>query len=98
MALTMINPASSWFEIMELPVVTLLCKQTANGKELLIADKIFDKTLEHKDKLVNKIWLFRYPRSCYLIYADNRSEFKLYFEYLYESYSITHKLITVKNP
>ncbi len=38
MALTMINPASSWFKIAELPVVELLHQQTVNGKELLIAD------------------------------------------------------------
>ncbi len=45
MALTMINPASSWFEIAELPVVEQLRWQTVNGKDLPIADKIFDKTL-----------------------------------------------------
>ncbi len=44
MALTMINPTSSWCEITKLPVITQLRKQTVNGKELLIADKIFDKT------------------------------------------------------
>jgi hypothetical protein len=47
MALTMINPASSWFETAELPVVKRLRQQTVNGKELLIADEIFDKTSEH---------------------------------------------------
>ncbi len=46
MALTIINPASSWLEIAELPPVERLCKKTVNSKELLIADKIFDKTLE----------------------------------------------------
>ncbi len=56
MALTMINPASSWFEIVELPVITRLHRQTANGKELLTTDKIFDKTLGHIAKLVNKTW------------------------------------------
>jgi hypothetical protein len=54
MALTMINPASSWFKIAELPVVERLRQQTVNGKELLIADEIFDKTSERIDKLVNK--------------------------------------------
>ncbi len=54
MALTMIDPASSWFEITELPIVTWLCRQTVNDKELIIANKIFDKTLEHIAKLVNK--------------------------------------------
>ena len=44
MALTMIDPASGWFKIAELPVVKQLRRQTVNGKELLIADEIFDKT------------------------------------------------------
>jgi hypothetical protein len=61
MAPTMIGPASSWFEIMELPVITRLRRQTVNGKELLIADKIFDKTLDYIAKLVNTSWLSRYP-------------------------------------
>ncbi len=55
MALTMINPASSWFKIAELPVVEQLRWQTVNGKELLIADEIFDKTSERIAKLVNKL-------------------------------------------
>jgi hypothetical protein len=97
MALTMIDPASSWFEIAELPVVEQLRRQTVNGKELLIANKIFDKTSERIAKLVNKTWLCRYPRCHHLIY-DNGSEFKLHFEYLCESYGIKHKPTTVKNP
>jgi hypothetical protein len=87
MALTMIDPASSWFEVAELPVVEQLPRQTVNGKELLIADKICDKTSERIAKLVNKTWLCRYPQCRHLIY-DNRSEFKLHFKYLCESYGI----------
>jgi hypothetical protein len=97
MTLTMIDPTSSWFKIAELPVVEQLCRQTVNGKEPLIADEIFDKTLERIAKLVNKTWLCRYPRCCHLIY-DNGSEFKLHFEYLCESYGIKRKPTTVKNP
>ncbi len=97
MALTMIDPAFSWFEIAELPVVEQLRQQTVNSKELLIADEIFDKTLERIVKLVNKTWLCRNPRCCHLIY-NNGSDFQLHFEYLCESYSITCKPITVKNP
>ncbi len=59
MALTMIDPASSWFEIAELPVVKQLRWQTVNGNKLLIADEIFDKTSECI-KSVNKTWLCRY--------------------------------------
>jgi hypothetical protein len=47
MALAMINPASSWFEIAELPIAKGLRGQTVTGKEHLIADEIFDKTSEH---------------------------------------------------
>jgi hypothetical protein len=97
MALTMIDPTSSWFEIAELPVVEQLRQQTVNGKDLLKADEIFDKTSERIAKLVNKTWLCRYPRCCHLIY-DNGSEFKLHFEYLCESYSIKRKPTMVKNP
>ena len=96
MALTMINPASSWFKIAELPIVERLRQQTVNGKELLIADEIFDKTSERIAKLVNKTWLCRYPWCCHLIY-DNRSEFKLHLEYLCESYGIRRKPTRVKN-
>ncbi len=97
MALTMIDPASSWFEITELPVVKQLRQQTVNGKELLIADEIFDKTSACIAKLVNKTWLCRYPRCHHLIY-NNGSEFKLHFKYLCGSYGIKRKPTTVKNP
>ncbi len=97
MALTMIDPASSWFKIAELPIVEQLRWQTVNGKELLIADEIFDKTLESIAKLKKKTWLCRYPWCCHLIY-NNGSEFKLHFEYLCESYGIKRKPTTVKNP
>ncbi len=97
MALTMIDHASSWFKIAELPVVEWLRCQTVNGKELLIADEIFDKTSERIAKLVNKTWLCRYPRCCHLIY-NNGSEFKFNFEHLCESYGITRKPTMVKNP
>jgi hypothetical protein len=84
MALTMIDPASSWFKIAELPVIKQLHQQTINGKDLLIADEIFDKTSERIAKLVNKTWLCRYPRRRHLIY-NNGSGFKLHFKYLCKS-------------
>ncbi len=96
MALTMIDPASSWFKIAELPVVEWLRRQTVNGKELLTANEIFDKTSECIAKYVNKTWLCRYPWCHHLIY-NNGSEFKLHFEYLCDSYGITRKLTPVKN-
>jgi hypothetical protein len=44
MALTMIDPASSWFEIVELPLVRQIKSYNINGKELLKAEDVFDKS------------------------------------------------------
>ncbi len=74
MALIMIDPASSWFEIVELPVVDRQRTMNVNGRELLKNDEILDKSSERIARLVNKTWLCRYPRCRYLIY-DNGSEF-----------------------
>ncbi len=97
MALTMINSATSWFEVVELPLVRRLKTVTVNGKESSIVEKIFDKTSEHIAWLVNKTWLSRYPRCCCIIY-NNGSEFKLNFEYLCVTYGIKRKPTTIKNP
>jgi hypothetical protein len=97
MALTMINPATSWFEVVEPPLVRRLKTITVNGKESSIIEEIFDKTSERIARLVNKTWLSRYPRCHYIIY-NNGSEFKLNFEYLCETYDIKRKPTMVKNP
>ena len=97
MALTMIDPTSSWFELVELSLVKRLRTSNVNGKELLQSEDIFDKSSDRIAKLVNKTWLSRYPRCRYMIY-DNGSEFKLHFEHLCDSYGIKRKPTTVKNP
>ena len=97
MALTMINPATSWFEVVELPLIRQLKTITVDGKESSIVEEIFDKTSERIAWLVNKMWLSRYPRCRYIIY-NNGSEFKLNFEYLCTTYGIKHKPTTIKNP
>jgi hypothetical protein len=43
MALTMIDPASSWFEIVELPLVSQLMTTLVNGKETVSKELIFNK-------------------------------------------------------
>jgi hypothetical protein len=96
MALTMIDPASSWFEVMELPTITRVMTNKVNGKERTIEEEIFDKLSDRIARLVNKIWLCRYPRCCYVIY-DNGLEFKLHFETLCDS-CIQRKPTTIKNP
>ncbi len=97
MALTMIDPASSWFEVGELPTIMQLMTKKVNGKERTIEEEIFDKSSDQIRRLVNKIWLCRYPQCCYLIY-DKGSEFKLHFETLFNSYGIKHKPTRIKNP
>jgi hypothetical protein len=68
-----------------------------NGKERTIEEEIFDKSSDQIARLVNKIWLCRYPRCRYLIF-DNGSEFKLHFGTLCDSYGIKRKPTTIKNP
>jgi hypothetical protein len=61
MALTMIDPATSWFKVVVLPLIRQLKSNTVDGKESSIVEEIFDKTSEHIAQLVNKMWLSRYP-------------------------------------
>ncbi len=75
MALTIINPATSWFEVVKLPLICWLKTVTVNSKESSIAEEIFNKTSDRIARLVDKTWLSRYPRCRYIIY-DNGSEFK----------------------
>jgi hypothetical protein len=44
MALTMINPATSWFEFVELPLICQFKTVTVDGNESSIVKEIFDKT------------------------------------------------------
>jgi hypothetical protein len=62
MALTMIDPASSWFKIVELLLVRQLKTIAVDGRELLASEEIFNKSSDHIAQLVNKFWLSRYPR------------------------------------
>ncbi len=44
MALTMIDPASSWFEAVQLPTIMQLMTKKVNSKERTIKEEIFDKS------------------------------------------------------
>jgi len=93
MCLTMIDPATGWFEIIELPLTEQ--QVIRNGEE--IVEVIIDKSSATISKLFNKQWLSRYPRPNNIVY-DNGSEFKLHFRDLCDSYNIKRKPTTVKNP
>ena len=55
MCLTMIDPASSWFEMVELPVKDILPTDDKTK------EAYFDKSSEMISLLVNKCWFSRYP-------------------------------------
>jgi hypothetical protein len=46
MALTMINPTTSWFKVVELTLICRLKTVTVDGKESFIIEEIFNKTSE----------------------------------------------------
>jgi hypothetical protein len=69
MCLTMIDPATSWFEIVELPTVTKLMTVPSAGKgktvkfaeNTKVAETTFGKSSAQISNLVYKTWFSRYP-------------------------------------
>ncbi len=85
MCLTMINPASSWFEMVELPVMEFITPSASSKKgtkthktKITTKGDYFGKTSTMISHLINKTWFSRYP-CCQNIIHDNGSEFKLHF-------------------
>ena len=93
MCMTMIDPATGWFEVVELPTIEVIKEK--DGRE--ITSEEFDKTSACISYLFNKTWLSRYPRPQNVI-CDNGSEFKLHFTELLKQYSVNRKPTTSKNP
>jgi hypothetical protein len=101
MCLAMIDPATSWFEIVELPVPkatesTAKDRKGQKGKKTPDKDPYFDKS-SAMIALVYSTWFCRYLRCRNIIY-DNGSEFKLHFQSLCDSFGLKHKPTSVKNP
>ncbi len=72
MCLTMINPATSWFKIVELPSVRVTVPKEGKGKKATYLDctkdaEIFDNTSAQISNLVHKCWFSRYHRYRYMI-------------------------------
>ncbi len=69
MCLTMINPATSWFKMVELPTVTQETtappagkgKKVTLDKNTKVAEPYFDKSSAQISYLVYKTWFSRYP-------------------------------------
>ncbi len=105
MCLTMIDPATSWFEIVELPTVTqeMTVPPTGKGKKVTfnknakVTEPYFDKSSAQISNLVYKTWFSRYSRCRYMIY-NNGSKFKLHFRSLCNTYGKKRKPTSVKNP
>ncbi len=102
MCLAVIDPATSWFKIVELPTVRVTVPKAGKGKKATCLDyskdaEIFDKTSAQISNLVYKCWFSRYPHCQYMIH-DNGSEFKLHFSALCKTYGIKRKPTSIKNP
>jgi hypothetical protein len=105
MCLTMIDPATSWLEIVELSTVAqeTTVPPAGKGKKVTfaintkVAEPYFDKSSAHISNLVYKTWFSRYPRCQYIIH-DNGSEFKFNFQSLCNTYGIKRKPTSVMNP
>ena len=94
MCLTMMDPATNWFKIVELPVVD---NPGSKISDLNVSTEYFDKTSWQIARLVNKLWFCRYPCYKHVLY-DNGSKFKLYIHQLVESEGVEKKMTTIKNP
>ncbi len=102
MCLTMIDPTTSWFEIVKLPTVRVTFPKGGKGKKVIYLDytkdaEIFGKTSAQISNLVYKCWFSRYPCCHYIIYDDG-SEFKLHFRALCKTYGVKRKPTSIKNP
>ena len=89
--MTMIDPATGWFEIVEVPSYIIENVKTKTQKETT------DKTSARIGKLFDQTWLSRYPRPETVVF-DNGSEFKKNFVPLLQDWSIKPKCTTIKNP
>ncbi len=102
MYLTMIDPATSWFKIVELLTVRVTVPKGSKGKKTTCLNytkdaEIFDKTSAQISNLEYKCWFSRYPHCHCMIYV-NGSEFKLHFQSLCKTYGIRRKPTSIKNP
>ena len=95
MCLTMIDAATGWFEIVELP--NRMDKRKCSRTNKTIEVEIIDKTSATVSHLLNKYWFSRYPRPKYLV-CDNGSEFELHLKDLCKQYQVKRKPTTSKNP
>ncbi|KAL7529762.1 hypothetical protein ACHAWF_003105 [Thalassiosira exigua] len=80
----MMDPVTSWFELVELHNKIITCVR----KDKEITDIIIDKSSAQISILFNKQWLSRYPRANYIMYDNGTSKFKFHFRELFDTYGI----------
>ena len=88
--MTMINPATGWFKIIEIPKFGL--DEVAVGN-----DEYIDKSPVRVVNLVNNTWLCIYPRPRKVVFG-NGSGFKRDFTTLLKDFDIKPILTTIKIP
>ena len=89
-AMTMVDPATGWFEIAEVPYYNI--DDVKNDEQSYI-----DKSSARISRIFDQTWLSRYPRPKEIIF-DNGSEFKMHFMTLLKDFDIKPKPTTVENP
>ena len=88
--MTMIDPATGWFEIAEVPSFDIEDVKKGNTQ-------VIDKTSARISQVFNQVWLSRYPRPRRVV-LDNGSEFKKDFLVLLKDFDVKATLTTVENP
>ena len=83
------NPATSWFEIANIPMVTFT---NTNGE----TETIFYKNYVQMFQIIKKLWFIQYPQPVQVVH-NNGSEFKLHFETLCDTYGLKRNPTTIKN-
>ena len=90
--MTMIDPATGWFEIFEIPMFDLEKVTLGLGN-----DEYIDKSSARFSQLFNNTCVCRYPRPRKVVF-ENVSEFKQDFTPLLKNFDIKPVLTLVKKP
>ena len=97
--MTMLDPVTGWFEIVEVPQYITQEIQTSKDvrSKKLVDHSFIGKSSARISRLFDQVWLSRYPRPKKVVF-DNGSEFKRDFVSLLKEFSIKPKCTTIKNP
>ena len=94
--MTMIDPCTGWFEIVEVPNYIVESVKDIKDKSS-DSQEFIDKSSARISRLFDQTWLSRYPRPSKVIF-DNGSEFKKDFVPLLKDWAIKPVCTTIKKP